>query len=225
MARSRAPSPPAWRPAPSSRMSLGQGRGARGRAPAFAGRRSLRPRPSDRRHRGYRSEAGFDTLFEGRWFLITPPPGTDEAAIERVAELWRRAGSMIARMDAAHHDHVLAITSHIPQSDRLHHRRDGDRSGGPSQVRGDQVFRRGVSRFHPDRGLRPGDVAATSSSTTATPCSRCSAASPRTCPRFSARSASATEPPSKCCSRAPATSGAAWSRRSSTSPPGPTARG
>ncbi len=59
-------------------------------------------------------EAGFDTLFEGRWFLITPPPGTDEAAIERVSELWRRAGSMIARMDAAHHDYVLAITSHIP---------------------------------------------------------------------------------------------------------------
>ena len=59
-------------------------------------------------------EAGFDTLFEGRWFLITPPPGTDEHAIERVAELWRRAGSMIARMDAAHHDNVLAITSHIP---------------------------------------------------------------------------------------------------------------
>ena len=59
-------------------------------------------------------EAGFDTLFEGRWFLITPPPGTDEIVIERVAELWRRAGSMVARMDAAHHDHVLAITSHIP---------------------------------------------------------------------------------------------------------------
>ena len=59
-------------------------------------------------------EAGFDTLFEGRWFLITPPPGTDETAIQRVAELWRRAGSMVARMDAAHHDHVLAITSHIP---------------------------------------------------------------------------------------------------------------
>ena len=59
-------------------------------------------------------EAGFDSLFEGRWFLITPPPGTDETAIERVAELWRRAGSMVARMDAAHHDHVLAITSHIP---------------------------------------------------------------------------------------------------------------
>ena len=59
-------------------------------------------------------DAGFDTLFEGRWFLITPPPGTDAAAIERVAELWRRAGSMVATMDAAHHDNVLALTSHIP---------------------------------------------------------------------------------------------------------------
>jgi cyclohexadieny/prephenate dehydrogenase len=59
-------------------------------------------------------ESGFDTLFEGRWFLITPPPGTDPAAVERVAELWRRAGSMIEVMEASHHDHVLAITSHIP---------------------------------------------------------------------------------------------------------------
>ncbi len=59
-------------------------------------------------------DSGFDTLFEGRWFLITPPPGTDPAAIERVAELWRRAGSMIEVMDPVHHDHVLAITSHVP---------------------------------------------------------------------------------------------------------------
>jgi cyclohexadieny/prephenate dehydrogenase len=59
-------------------------------------------------------ESGFDTLFEGRWFLITPPPGTDPDAIDRVAELWRRAGSMIEVMDPSHHDHVLAITSHIP---------------------------------------------------------------------------------------------------------------
>jgi cyclohexadieny/prephenate dehydrogenase len=59
-------------------------------------------------------ESGFDTLFEGRWFLITPPPGTDQDAIDRVAELWRRAGSMIEVMDPSHHDHVLAITSHIP---------------------------------------------------------------------------------------------------------------
>ena len=59
-------------------------------------------------------ESGFDTLFENHWFLITPPPGTDPAAIERVAELWRRAGSNIEVMDPVHHDHVLAITSHVP---------------------------------------------------------------------------------------------------------------
>ncbi len=59
-------------------------------------------------------EAGFDSLFENHWVLITPPPGTDTAAVERVAELWRRAGSMIEIMDPVHHDHVLAITSHIP---------------------------------------------------------------------------------------------------------------
>ena len=59
-------------------------------------------------------EAGFDTLFAGRWCILTPPPGTDERAVERVAGLWRRAGSLIEVMDAEHHDMVLAITSHLP---------------------------------------------------------------------------------------------------------------
>ncbi len=59
-------------------------------------------------------EAGFDTLFEGRYCILTPPPGADQAAVERVAELWRRAGSMVDRMDPEHHDQVLAITSHLP---------------------------------------------------------------------------------------------------------------
>ncbi len=59
-------------------------------------------------------EAGFAELFENRYVILTPPPGTDEGAIERVAELWRRAGSMVEIMDVAHHDRVLAITSHLP---------------------------------------------------------------------------------------------------------------
>ena len=37
-------------------------------------------------------ESGFAELFEGRWCILTPPPGTDEGAVERVAGLWRRAG-------------------------------------------------------------------------------------------------------------------------------------
>ncbi len=59
-------------------------------------------------------DAGFLTLFEGRWCLLTPPPGTDAAAIASVAELWRRCGSMTEVMEPSHHDRVLAIVSHLP---------------------------------------------------------------------------------------------------------------
>jgi cyclohexadieny/prephenate dehydrogenase len=59
-------------------------------------------------------DAGFTTLFQGRWTLLTPPAGTDEESVEKVAELWRRCGSMVERMEAAHHDRVLAIVSHLP---------------------------------------------------------------------------------------------------------------
>ncbi len=59
-------------------------------------------------------DAGFLELFEGRWCILTPPPGTDEAAVERVAGFWRACGSMIERMDPSHHDQVLAVTSHLP---------------------------------------------------------------------------------------------------------------
>ena len=59
-------------------------------------------------------ESGFPELFDGRWCILTPPPGTDEAAVERVAGLWRRAGMEVEIMDAEHHDMVMAITSHLP---------------------------------------------------------------------------------------------------------------
>ena len=59
-------------------------------------------------------EAGFAEVFEQRWCVLTPPPGTSEAAIEKVAALWRAVGSTVEIMDAIHHDKVLAITSHLP---------------------------------------------------------------------------------------------------------------
>jgi cyclohexadieny/prephenate dehydrogenase len=59
-------------------------------------------------------EAGFATLFKGRWCILTPPEGTDPTAIERVAELWRRVGANVDQMDPVHHDLVLAVTSHLP---------------------------------------------------------------------------------------------------------------
>jgi cyclohexadieny/prephenate dehydrogenase len=59
-------------------------------------------------------DAGFADLFKGRWCILTPPPGTDEKAVQKVADLWRAAGSMIEIMEPGHHDQVLAITSHLP---------------------------------------------------------------------------------------------------------------
>jgi cyclohexadieny/prephenate dehydrogenase len=59
-------------------------------------------------------DAGFTSLFQGRWCLLTPPTGTDEDAVEKIAELWRRCGSMIEVMEPSHHDRVVAIVSHLP---------------------------------------------------------------------------------------------------------------
>jgi len=59
-------------------------------------------------------DSGFSTLFDNRWTLLTPPPGTDPDAVERIAELWRRCGSMVELMEPSHHDRVLAIVSHLP---------------------------------------------------------------------------------------------------------------
>jgi cyclohexadieny/prephenate dehydrogenase len=59
-------------------------------------------------------ESGFPELFENRYCILTPPPGADAAAVERVAALWRQAGSNVELMDPHHHDRVLAVTSHLP---------------------------------------------------------------------------------------------------------------
>jgi cyclohexadieny/prephenate dehydrogenase len=59
-------------------------------------------------------EAGFAELFDGRWCILTPPPGTDKRAIRSLRTFWERLGSKVEIMDAKHHDLVLAVTSHVP---------------------------------------------------------------------------------------------------------------
>ncbi len=58
--------------------------------------------------------AGFPELFAGRWCIVTPIPGSDRAAVDKVIEFWRRCGSDMEEMSADHHDKILAITSHLP---------------------------------------------------------------------------------------------------------------
>jgi cyclohexadieny/prephenate dehydrogenase len=59
-------------------------------------------------------EAGFATLFVNRWCILTPPGDADPAAVEALSDFWTALGARVESMDAAHHDLVLAVTSHIP---------------------------------------------------------------------------------------------------------------
>ena len=63
-------------------------------------------------HSGPRS--GFATLFQNRWWLLTPAEGTDPAATARLRGLCEAMGAKVDEMDAPHHDLVLAVTSHTP---------------------------------------------------------------------------------------------------------------
>ena len=63
-------------------------------------------------HSGPRS--GFASLFRNRWWLLTPLDGADRAAVGRLRRLFEGMGANVDEMDVAHHDLVLAVTSHTP---------------------------------------------------------------------------------------------------------------
>ncbi len=59
-------------------------------------------------------DAGFATLFQNRWCILTPPEGADPGALSRLADFWTRIGAKVETMSPDHHDRVLALTSHLP---------------------------------------------------------------------------------------------------------------
>lgn len=59
-------------------------------------------------------DAGFLTLFQDRWLILTPLPNTSNQALNRLRHFWEACGSLIEIMEPAHHDQVLAVTSHLP---------------------------------------------------------------------------------------------------------------
>ena len=58
--------------------------------------------------------AGFATLFDGRWCILTPGADAPADAVAAVSDFWEALGAKVDIMDAAHHDMVLAVTSHLP---------------------------------------------------------------------------------------------------------------
>jgi cyclohexadieny/prephenate dehydrogenase len=60
--------------------------------------------------------SGFATLFQNRWWLLTPGPDADPAAVARLRSLLEAMGANVDAMDVEHHDLVLAVVSHVPHA-------------------------------------------------------------------------------------------------------------
>ncbi|HEY7903983.1 MAG TPA: prephenate dehydrogenase/arogenate dehydrogenase family protein [Casimicrobiaceae bacterium] len=53
-------------------------------------------------------------LFRGRSVIVTPLATTAPAALATVEAMWRTAGAVVSRLDAAQHDRIFAAVSHLP---------------------------------------------------------------------------------------------------------------
>ncbi len=60
--------------------------------------------------------SGFASLFQNRWWLLTPLPDTDATAIALLRGLLEGMGANVDEMDVEHHDLVLAVVSHVPHA-------------------------------------------------------------------------------------------------------------
>lgn len=58
--------------------------------------------------------SSFPELYQNRRVILTPVAETDPEAVARVRAMWEAVGSQVTEMDVAHHDEVLAATSHLP---------------------------------------------------------------------------------------------------------------
>jgi cyclohexadieny/prephenate dehydrogenase len=59
-------------------------------------------------------DAGFAALFHNRWCILTPGPECNADLLARLIAFWQALGAKTDIMEAAHHDLVLAVTSHVP---------------------------------------------------------------------------------------------------------------
>ncbi len=59
-------------------------------------------------------EAGFATLYQNRRVILTPLEETDVDATALITAMWQDCGAQVETLDVAHHDKVLAATSHLP---------------------------------------------------------------------------------------------------------------
>ena len=58
--------------------------------------------------------AGFKELFRDRWTIICENKNAKKDHVEKLKKFWESIGSKVKMMDTEEHDHVLALTSHLP---------------------------------------------------------------------------------------------------------------
>lgn len=59
-------------------------------------------------------EASFAELFQQRRVILTPTETSNKEAVTMVRDMWQQAGAIVTETTVAHHDEVLAATSHLP---------------------------------------------------------------------------------------------------------------
>ena len=59
-------------------------------------------------------DSGFASLFDNRWFIMTPNENDDPDAVAKLRRFWEALGAYVDEMTPEHHDLVLAVTSHTP---------------------------------------------------------------------------------------------------------------
>lgn len=58
--------------------------------------------------------AAFPELYKDRRIILTPLDSSDPEAVKTVQSMWEATGAHVECMSVAHHDEVLAATSHLP---------------------------------------------------------------------------------------------------------------
>lgn len=67
-----------------------------------------------REHSG--PESATADLYRRHRVILTPLEENAPGDVARIEAMWRSVGARIERLDVAHHDHVLAATSHLPHA-------------------------------------------------------------------------------------------------------------
>ena len=60
--------------------------------------------------------AGFSSLFENRWAILSADGHVAKDKIEKIEKFWIKLGSKVKIMSFEDHDYVLSLTSHLPHA-------------------------------------------------------------------------------------------------------------